>query len=124
MTQYKYAQIYDNKREFNEKVLKLREQKVWLVTKMQEIGRRLTEIRSEIPHKLAKQPPAVPHIDEDLEFPEKNLEVILCRENLERNIYLIFLLSQLYSDIISDHYILMYSNIRSKRCHPLSHDAR
>ncbi|CAH0714428.1 unnamed protein product, partial [Brenthis ino] len=68
-------EIYDNKREFNEKVLKLREQKVWLVTKMQEIGRRLTEIRSEIPHKLAKQPPAIPHIDEDLEFPEKNLEI-------------------------------------------------
>lgn len=68
-------QIYDNKREFNEKVLELREQKVWLVSKMQDIGRRLAEIRVEIPNKLAKAPPPVPVIDEDLEFPEKKLEV-------------------------------------------------
>ncbi|XP_045768159.1 cilia- and flagella-associated protein 44 isoform X2 [Maniola jurtina] len=68
-------EIYDNKRAFNEKVLKLREQKVGLVSKMQDIGRRLGEIRVEIPHKLAKPPPAVPHIDDDLEFPEKNLEI-------------------------------------------------
>lgn len=42
---------------------------------MQDIGRRLSEIRNEIPHKLAKHPPAVPHIEDDLELPEKNLEV-------------------------------------------------
>ncbi|CAG9578714.1 unnamed protein product [Danaus chrysippus] len=68
-------EIYDNKREFNEKVLELREQKVWLVSKMQEIGRRLAEIRVEIPNKLAKAPPPVPVIDEDMEFPEKKLEI-------------------------------------------------
>ncbi|XP_026491825.2 cilia- and flagella-associated protein 44 [Vanessa tameamea] len=68
-------EIYDNKREFNEKVLKLREQKVRLVEKMQEIGKRLAEIRVEIPHKLANQPPHVPIIDDNLEFPEKNLEI-------------------------------------------------
>ncbi|CAH2108330.1 unnamed protein product [Euphydryas editha] len=68
-------EIFDNKREFNEKVLKLREQKVKLVDKMQEIGRRLAEIRVEIPHKLAHPPPPVPIIDENLEFPEKNLQI-------------------------------------------------
>ncbi|XP_052739568.1 cilia- and flagella-associated protein 44 [Bicyclus anynana] len=68
-------EIYDNKRAFNEMVLKLRERKVWLVSKMQDIGRRLGEIRVEIPHKLAKPPPVVPHIDDNLEFPENNLEI-------------------------------------------------
>ncbi|CAH2265748.1 jg7937 [Pararge aegeria aegeria] len=68
-------EIYDNKRAFNDKVLKLREQKVWLVSKIQDIGKRLGEIRVEIPHKLAKQPPVIPHIDDDLEFPERNLEI-------------------------------------------------
>lgn len=44
---------------------------------MQDIGKRLGEIRVEIPHKLAKPPPVIPHIDDDLEFPEKNLEVTI-----------------------------------------------
>lgn len=42
---------------------------------MKEIGERLLEIKAEIPTKLAKSPPHIPQIDEDLEFPEKNLEV-------------------------------------------------
>lgn len=42
---------------------------------MKKIGERLLEIRVEIPPKMAKDPPAIPEIDENLEFPEKNLEV-------------------------------------------------
>ncbi|XP_068632653.1 cilia- and flagella-associated protein 44 [Battus philenor] len=68
-------EIYDNKREFNEKILELREHKLRLVDRMKDIGERLAEIRVEIPHNMVKQPPAIPTIDEDLEFPEKNLEV-------------------------------------------------
>lgn len=64
------------KHAFNEKVLKLREQKLRVVAQIQQIGERLAEIRVEIPPKLVKRPPPVPVIDEDLEFPEKNLEVI------------------------------------------------
>lgn len=63
------------KRAFNEKVLELREHKLQLVEKMKQIGERLAEIRCEIPSKMVKQPPAIPQIDEDLEFPEKNLDV-------------------------------------------------
>ncbi|XP_072939178.1 cilia- and flagella-associated protein 44 [Epargyreus clarus] len=68
-------EIYDNKHTFNEKVLKLRQHKLDLVAQMKHIGERLAEIRVEIPQKMAKHPPAVPHIDDDLEFPEKNLEI-------------------------------------------------
>lgn len=60
---------------FNEKVLELREHKLHLVDRMNTIGDRLAEIRLEIPPNLAEQPPLLPVIDEDLEFPEKNLEV-------------------------------------------------
>lgn len=42
---------------------------------MKKIGERLMEIRAEIPPKMAKEPPAIPEVDENLEFPEKNLEV-------------------------------------------------
>ncbi|RVE42054.1 hypothetical protein evm_013296 [Chilo suppressalis] len=68
-------EIYDNKRVFNVKVLELRDHKVRLVDQMKKIGERLNEIRCEIPPKMAKTPPAIPHIDDDLEFPERNLEV-------------------------------------------------
>ncbi|XP_045494848.1 cilia- and flagella-associated protein 44 [Colias croceus] len=68
-------EIYDTKRAFNEKVLQLREHKLKLVKRMKDIGERLTEIRVEIPPKLAKPPPPIPQIDDDLEFPEKNLEI-------------------------------------------------
>ena len=56
-------------------MLELRERKVQMVKVMQDIGDRLMEIRMEIPPKLVKAPPALPEFDEDLEFPEKNLEV-------------------------------------------------
>lgn len=69
------SQIYENKRAFNVKILELREQKVQLVERMKQIGERLAEIRVEIPHKLAKSPPMIPEIDDELEFPEKNVEV-------------------------------------------------
>ncbi|XP_059046371.1 cilia- and flagella-associated protein 44 isoform X2 [Achroia grisella] len=68
-------EIYDNKRAFNTNVLELREHKVRMVTQMKKIAERLSEIRSEIPQRLVKPPPLVPHIDDDLEFPEKNLEI-------------------------------------------------
>ncbi|CAG9119565.1 unnamed protein product [Plutella xylostella] len=68
-------EVYETKRSFNEKVLELREAKVKLVSKMKKIGERLLEIRAEIPSKLVKQPPPVPSIDYELEFPEKNLKV-------------------------------------------------
>ncbi|CAH0581322.1 unnamed protein product [Chrysodeixis includens] len=68
-------EIYDVKREFNEKVLQLRAHKVFLVKYMKEIGERVSEIRLEIPAKLARSPPPIPHIDEELEFPERHLEV-------------------------------------------------
>ncbi|CAH2076495.1 unnamed protein product, partial [Iphiclides podalirius] len=68
-------EIHDIKREFNEKVLDLRQHKLRLVDRMKSIGERLTEIRAEIPHNKIKQPPPVPTIDDDLEFPEKNLEI-------------------------------------------------
>lgn len=42
---------------------------------MKKIGERLLEIRVEIPPKMTKDPPAIPEIDVNLEFPEKNLEV-------------------------------------------------
>lgn len=42
---------------------------------MKKIGDRLLEIRVEIPAKMVKDPPAIPEVDDDLEFPEKNLEV-------------------------------------------------
>ncbi|XP_049868169.1 cilia- and flagella-associated protein 44 [Pectinophora gossypiella] len=68
-------EIYENKREFNAQILELRERKLELVDRMNSIGERLGEIRLEIPPKLVKAPPEVPSIDEELEFPEKNLEV-------------------------------------------------
>ncbi|KAL0880918.1 hypothetical protein ABMA27_002088 [Loxostege sticticalis] len=68
-------EIYDTKRAFNEKVLELREHKIRLVEKMKHIGERLSEIRIEIPPKMVKPPPVIPQIDEELEFPEKHLEV-------------------------------------------------
>ncbi|CAG9785673.1 unnamed protein product [Diatraea saccharalis] len=68
-------EIHDNKRAFNIKVIELRDHKVRMVEQMKKIGERLNEIRYEIPHKLAKAPPPIPQIDDDLEFPEKNLEV-------------------------------------------------
>ncbi|CAF4862679.1 unnamed protein product [Pieris macdunnoughi] len=68
-------EIYDTKRAFNEKILQLREHKVKLVARMKEIGERLAEIRVEIPPKMVKHPPPIPEIDDDLEFPEKNLEI-------------------------------------------------
>ncbi|KAJ8730764.1 hypothetical protein PYW08_002177 [Mythimna loreyi] len=68
-------EIYDLKHEFNEKVLELRERKVQMTTLMKEIGERLLEIRIEIPPKLVKHPPPLPQFDDDLEFPERHLEV-------------------------------------------------
>lgn len=68
-------QIYDTKREFNLKVLELRDHKVRLVQQMKQIGERLAEIRIEIPPNLVKAPPAIPEIDAELEFPERHLEV-------------------------------------------------
>ncbi|CAG4986750.1 unnamed protein product [Parnassius apollo] len=68
-------EVHDTKREFNEKVLELRQHKLRLVQRMKDIGERLTEIRAEIPHNLIKTPPPIPVIDDDLEFPEKNLEI-------------------------------------------------
>ncbi|PZC76403.1 hypothetical protein B5X24_HaOG204702 [Helicoverpa armigera] len=68
-------EIYDIKHEFNEKVLDLRNRKVEMVQRMKEIGERLAEIRLEIPPKLAKSPPALPQFDDELEFPERHLEV-------------------------------------------------
>lgn len=70
-----FCQIYEKKHTFNLKVLELRDHKLKLVEKMKKIGERLLEIRVEIPPKMAKDPPAIPEIDDDLEFPEKNLEV-------------------------------------------------
>lgn len=58
-------------------MLDMRDHKVQLVGMMQKIGERLAEIRVEIPPKMAKSPPEVPEIDEELEFPERNLEVSL-----------------------------------------------
>lgn len=55
--------------------MELRERKVQLTKIMKDIGERLLEIRVEIPPKLVKAPPALPQFDEDLEFPERNLEV-------------------------------------------------
>ncbi|XP_030032146.1 cilia- and flagella-associated protein 44 isoform X2 [Manduca sexta] len=68
-------EIYDNKRVFNTKVLELRDHKLRLVARMKLIGERLAEIRAEIPPKQGKSPPHVPQVDEDLEFPEKHLEI-------------------------------------------------
>nr|XP_049696276.1 cilia- and flagella-associated protein 44 isoform X2 [Helicoverpa armigera] len=68
-------EIYDIKHEFNEKVLELRSRKVQMVTRMKEIGERLSEIRIEIPAKLVKTPPPLPQFDVELEFPERHLEV-------------------------------------------------
>lgn len=56
-------------------MLELRAHKVYLVKYMKDIGERLAEIRMEVPAKLAKSPPPIPHIDEELEFPERHLEV-------------------------------------------------
>lgn len=75
-TQYRLCpQIYENKHSFNLKVTDLRHQKVELVETMKKIGERLAEIRVEIPPKKARLPPAIPQIDDELEFPEKHLEV-------------------------------------------------
>ncbi|XP_063361265.1 cilia- and flagella-associated protein 44 [Cydia amplana] len=68
-------EIHDTKHAFNEKVVELRDHKVHLVNYMKQIGERLAEIRLEIPQKMVRPPPAIPDIDEQLEFPEKNLEV-------------------------------------------------
>ncbi|KAI5642687.1 hypothetical protein NE865_05213 [Phthorimaea operculella] len=68
-------EIYDTKHKFNQKVVDMRQQKLALVDLTTQIAERLMEIRAEIPAKLAKQPPNAPAIDEELEFPEKNLEV-------------------------------------------------
>ncbi|KAJ0175517.1 hypothetical protein K1T71_008676 [Dendrolimus kikuchii] len=68
-------EIYDTKHEFNAKMLELRDHKVNMVGLMKRIGERLAEIRVEIPPKMIKPPPAIPQIDDDLEFPEKNLEI-------------------------------------------------
>lgn len=55
--------------------MELREHKVHLISAMKRISERLAEIRVEIPPKSVKPLPAIPQIDDDLEFPEKNLEV-------------------------------------------------
>ncbi|XP_022814799.1 uncharacterized protein LOC111348420 isoform X2 [Spodoptera litura] len=68
-------EIYDLKHEFNEKVLELRSRKVQMLQRMKEIGERLSEIRIEIPPKFAKPPPPLPQFDDELEFPERHLEV-------------------------------------------------
>ncbi|GBP64564.1 Cilia- and flagella-associated protein 44 [Eumeta japonica] len=68
-------EIYDIKHEFNMKVTQLRKRKVELVELMRRAAERLAEIRVEVPARRAKQLPELPHIDEQLEFPEKNLEV-------------------------------------------------
>ncbi|CAH0702407.1 unnamed protein product [Spodoptera exigua] len=68
-------EVYDLKHEFNEKVLELRSRKVQMVQRMKEIGDRLSEIRIEIPPKLVKPPPPLPQFDDELEFPERHLEV-------------------------------------------------
>uniref|UniRef100_A0A2A4JET3 Cilia- and flagella-associated protein 44 n=1 Tax=Heliothis virescens TaxID=7102 RepID=A0A2A4JET3_HELVI len=68
-------EIYDIKHDFNDKVLDLRNRKVAMVQRMKEIGERMAEIRAEIPARLAKSPPALPQFDEELEFPERHLEV-------------------------------------------------
>ncbi|XP_041988296.1 cilia- and flagella-associated protein 44 isoform X2 [Aricia agestis] len=68
-------EIYETKHEFNEKVVRLREWKVSLVARVRDIRARLTEIHAELPPAAAREMPQVPTIDEELEFPEKNLEV-------------------------------------------------
>ncbi|KAJ8721473.1 hypothetical protein PYW07_002248 [Mythimna separata] len=68
-------EVYDLKHEFNQKVLELRDRKVQMTTIMKEIGERLLEIRVEIPPKMVKAPPPIPQFDDELEFPERHLEV-------------------------------------------------
>lgn len=65
------------------KVLELRNHKLLLVEKMKKIGERLLEIRVEIPPKMAKDPPSIPEVDDNLEFPEKNLEVRFSLINID-----------------------------------------
>lgn len=69
--------MYDNKHQYNLKILELRQQKVRLVEIIRKIGERLAEIRIEIPPKMVKPAPPIPQIEDSLEFPEKNLKVTI-----------------------------------------------
>lgn len=53
----------------------MRERKVKIVNEVQMLIKKLRNINAELPEKMTKPLPEMPVIDDDVEFPDKNLEV-------------------------------------------------
>lgn len=62
---------------FNDKLRKIRGKKEKLLNEVNDAVQRLKNIHAEIPEDRIKAIPIVPQINYDLEFPERNLEVIM-----------------------------------------------
>ena len=63
------------KHDFNQKVYELRDKKVALVKKYEELKEALRSVHKEIDVKLRKFAPPTPQFDDLLEFPEKDTTV-------------------------------------------------
>ncbi|XP_048505660.1 cilia- and flagella-associated protein 44 isoform X2 [Athalia rosae] len=77
----KYKQFLDARKKahrmregFNDKLRNVRSKKEALLTEVNDLIYKLKKIHSEIPEKRIKPIPTVPHIDYNVEFPERNLE--------------------------------------------------
>ena len=61
----------------------VREKKAELIDNVRKLIKKLENISLELPEKMNMPLPILPIIDEDLEYPEKNLEVIDNYQKLE-----------------------------------------
>lgn len=66
---------------FNNKLGKIRSQKETLLNEVDDLVLQLKKIHAEIPEKRIKPIPFVPQIDYNVEFPERNLEVLSTLHN-------------------------------------------
>ncbi|XP_015588735.2 uncharacterized protein LOC107264707 [Cephus cinctus] len=78
----KYKQFLNSRKrahhmreDFNSKLREVRSKKVALFNEVIELVMKLKEIHSEIPEERTKPLPIIPVIDQNIEFPEKNLEL-------------------------------------------------
>ncbi|KAL0267585.1 UNVERIFIED_CONTAM: hypothetical protein PYX00_009818 [Menopon gallinae] len=66
--------IYQLKKDFNNKVLELRERKVNMIERHQQLRLTLLEIAKEIPKEKIRDPPDLPKTLENVEFPERKFQ--------------------------------------------------
>ncbi|XP_039285511.1 cilia- and flagella-associated protein 44 [Nilaparvata lugens] len=67
--------VYDEKNSFNKKVMRLRDEKVQMVKEFRKLHAVLNELHKEIDESLRKEPPSIPSIDVDAEFPERKFQL-------------------------------------------------